>query len=321
MKYFASYTEVFGNDASVKRESLRLQTYNMAVHFLTRKDIEGNPICEEFKKIKAYFQSKEFTDVYFLSPYIFNENRFVKDMIGMITSSGETNHYNEIINEIKEEMAIIKTGRNFQSSQLIKVQTADEYLEKYYADPHSLNQLELSNQEERNILAETVGDGYKENDPLLSVLYIKLKIKNARNKEEIKEAISEGIRLSQKDQENIDLRTAIAAGYENQNYQESDKYREAFRWYESAAEKNDSSALYMEGLYYFLGTGVKKDREKAASLWTKAASMNNPDAKSGLGVYYLSVGDKKTAKKWLTESAEKGDYKALLLLDTDFDRK
>ncbi|MCI2069616.1 MAG: hypothetical protein LKJ88_08700 [Bacilli bacterium] len=321
MKYFVNYTQVFGKDESTKRESLRLQSYNMLIHFLTRKQIEGNVICYEFNKMKAYFESKDFTNIYFLSPYIFNQTQFVKDMMEVITSSGETNRFNKIFETAKEEIKMISTGRSFQSAQYIKVDSADEYLAKYMDNPHSINQLDLEDPHEREVVMANVMDGYLSGNEILSVLYFKLLIKYAASEADIKKVIRLAEELASKNNNDLDLFTTLAKAYNNQYYQEKDKNEKVFYWYQKASCFNDPDSLYMLGLCYFLGIGALKDRLKAVSIWKEAAQMNNSDAASGIGVYYLSIGDKTQAKPWLVKSAAKGDYKALLLLDTDFDRK
>lgn len=321
MKYFVNYTQVFGKDESTKRESLRLQSYNMLIHFLTRKQIEGNLICYEFNKVKAYFESKDFTNVYFLSPYIINQTQFVKDMMEVITSSGETNRFNKIFDITQEEVKMISTGRSFQSSQYIQVNSADEYLTKYLENPHSINQLDLNDPREKEVVMANVVDGYLSGNAILSVLYFKLLIKNATSEADIKKVIKMAEELAVKDSSDLDLYTTLANAYNNQYYQDKDKNDKVFYWYQRASCFNDPDSLYMLGLCYFLGIGTPKDRLKSVSIWKEAARMNNSDAASGVGVYYLSIGDKIQAKPWLLKSAAKGDYKALLLLDTDFDRK
>jgi tetratricopeptide (TPR) repeat protein len=321
MKYFASYAQVFGNKDEVKRESLRLQTYNMLIHFLTRKHIPDNPICVEFDQMKAYFESKEFTTVYFLAPFILNENEFAKDIMNVITSSGETNSYMKVMNQVKEEVNVIRVGCNYQNSKLIKVANADEFLEKYMADPHSIDTFSLPDHYEQQVVDKNAIDGFNRGDPVLSVLYLKIKLHKAQDSQNIKEIIGQGEQLYKAQPDNSDLLTTMAAAYENQHYQEKDKYVKIVSWYQKAAMLNDPQALYMLGLYFFMGLGITKDKTKALDYFQKAAQLGIQDASSAIGIYYLSSGDKKKAKPFLLDSAAKGDYKAMLLLDTDFDRQ
>ena len=69
---------------------------------------------------------------------------------------------------------------------------------------------------------------------------------------------------------------------------------------------------------YLTGNGIHKDYNLALKYLTKSAQLNNINAYGGLGIYYLVNNNKEEAKKWLEKSASQNDYKALLLLDTDF---
>ena len=320
MRYFVSYLDVFKNRDEQKRESFRLQTYNMLIRFLTRKQIEGNLITDEFAILKTYFESKEFTDTYFLSPYILNENQLSKDIISMITNSGETNTFNKIFDAIKDEVMTIKIGRNFITVKRIKVDTADKFLDMYLSDRHTINQLELTDKNEKKVLEANLIEGYNKGNEYLSILYITLKIKNAKTEEEMSQAIKLAETILESFPNNVQLILTLGDAYSSNLYQDENKYSKKFRLYSRAAELKDPCGMYLAGLCCFLGEGTTKDQEKALLYWTEAARLNNEDAISGMGVYYLSKGDKKSAKYWLTRSAEQGDYKALLLLDTDFNR-
>lgn len=321
MRYFVSYANIFSGDDNSKRESLRLQTYNMIIHFLTRKNPDTNFICYEFKNLKNYFESKEFTSVYFLSPYVLNENQLSKDLIKVVMESGETNSFNEITKEIKDEVKSLKAGTNFETANLIRVATADAYLDTYLADQNSLNEIELNDAQEQKALMSTLISGYKKGDYVLSVLYLKLLTINASSEKDIVDTVAMASVLDKNNPNNTDIKILIAKCYNHQLYQKPDKYTNVFAWYKKAADLNNSEALYMIGLIYFLGLGKNKNKENSMLYWSKAAALNNPDAISGIGIYYLSIGNKAMAKTFLERSAESGDYKALLLLDTDFDRK
>lgn len=321
MRYFVSYVQLFHNDDAIKKETFRLQTYNILIHFLTRKDIPGNVLCYEFKQMKHYFESKEFTNVYFLSPFVFNENAFAKDVMKVITSSGETNHYNGIMNQVKDEIESIKVGRDFVSIHRIKAENADEYISLYLANPSSLNRIDLDSPKEREIVITNANDGYKKGNLELSLLRFRLLIKYASGQTQIKEAIKEAKGLYESHKDNTDLISVIASAYNNQFYQDKDKYTKLLYWLNLGSDLNDANTTYLLGLIYFIGEGVSKDTALALKYWEKAALAGNMDAASGIGVYYLSKGDKKSAKPYLIKTAALGDYKALLLLDTDFDRK
>ncbi len=321
MKYFVSYREVFNNRENQKRESFRLQSYNMLVKFLTRKHIEGNLITDEFAELKEYFESREFTNVYFLSPYIVNENQLTKDMMSVITSSGETNSFNKIFNEVKDEVLTIKAGRNYVTTKRIKVSSADEFLEMYYSNPRLINELELTDKKERDVLLSNLVDGYNKGDEKLSVLYLQILIQDAKDENHMKKAIMIGENLLSYFPSNAELLVALGESYASSLIKDKNKYEKRYSLFMRAVELKDPRAMYLVGLCLFLGEGVEKNKEKAMYYWSESARLNDDDAISGIGVYYLSKGDKESAKSWLMRSAERGDYKALLLLDTDFDRK
>lgn len=320
MRYFVSYLDVFKNRDEQKRESFRLQTYNMLIRFLTRKHIEGNLITDEFAILKAYFESKEFTNIYFLSPYILNENQLSKDVISMITNSGETNTFNKIFDTIKDEVMTIKVGRNFITVKRIKVDTADKFLDMYFSDEHTINQLELTDKDEKKVLQANLIDGYNKGNEGLSILYITLRIRDAKTEADMNQAIKLGENILEAFPNNVQLILTLGDAYSSPLCADENKYVKKFKLYSKAADLKNPCGMYLSGLCCFLGEGTSKDQEKALLYWSEAARLNNEDAISGMGVYYLSKGDKKSAKYWLTRSAEQGDYKALLLLDTDFNR-
>src|SRR5580765_7010631 len=78
-------------------------------------------------------------------------------------------------------------------------------------------------------------------------------------------------------------------------YDPSDTYIRGVRWYdrgnynaartdwEPLVEKGDCDAQYRLGLLYFLEKGVKRDIQKALSLWTSAAERSQPRAEWTLG--------------------------------------
>jgi len=61
---------------------------------------------------------------------------------------------------------------------------------------------------------------------------------------------------------------------------------EALRFYQSAADLGNDSALYMMGLFYEGGLGVRKDSQRAFKNYVEAASKGNSDAQFKLGVYF-----------------------------------
>ena len=52
----------------------------------------------------------------------------------------------------------------------------------------------------------------------------------------------------------------------------------AVEWYEKAAEKGDSSAMYNLGACYYNGRGVAVDIAKAREWFTKAAALGDETA-------------------------------------------
>ena len=321
MKYFVSYGSIVGNKDNVKREKLRLQAYNLTIHFLNRGKETQNYIYERFAYLKDYFESSEFCKIYFLSPFIINQSQLVQDLVKFIISSGETNQFNKIIDQIKSEVDLIKPSRTFQSVHKIQTHTVDEFLEKYDTKQSPLEEMYLDDDDEYRLLKKIAWDGYKRQEEKLSILYAQLLYRDVNNRESLDQVISVAEGLYQRFKNNIDLILLLASCYYNQYYQERDKGEKSLQWYKLAANKfNEASAIFMVGLIYFLGMGVTKDIDLALSYWNQAAELNDQDAIACIGIYYLSKGNKEKAKPYLERSAATGDYKSLLLLDTDFDR-
>ena len=62
------------------------------------------------------------------------------------------------------------------------------------------------------------------------------------------------------------------------NYKCQRSYSEAARWYRKAAEQGHANAQYELGWCYFLGQGVKENREEAKKWWKKAADQGHLSA-------------------------------------------
>ncbi|MFA6796373.1 MAG: hypothetical protein WCR63_02170 [Bacilli bacterium] len=321
MRYFVNYGSIVGNKDNVKREKLRLQAYNLTINFLNRGKESENYIYERFAYLKNYFESQEFCRTYFLSPFVINQSQLVQDLISFIMSSGETNQFNKIIDEIKREVELIKPSKTFQSIRKIQTSTADEFLEKYYSKESPSEEMYLTDDDEYKLLKQIALDGYRKGDEKLSVLHAQLLYRDVKDRKSLDQVIILAEKLHKKFEKNIDLILLIATCYYNQYYQDKDKGKKSLYWYKLAATKfNESSAIFMVGLIYFLGMGVQKNVDLALSYWEKAAELNDSDAIACIGIYYLSKGDKQKARPYLERSAATGDYKSLLLLDTDFDR-
>ncbi len=320
MKYFVCYNEIFSNDDLNKREVIRTEAYNLTIKFLTRKQIPNNFICEEFNQLKAFFESKEFTDVYFLSPFIINQSKLSKDMMKIVISSGESNIFNNLFQTVKNEFNQIKAGSIIISNKYIKVNTADEYLEKYLENPSSRLVIDLQDKEEWKILNENINNGVKKGDVNLTVLYVKIKEKEVSSLEDVIKLINMLAKIEINCKSQL-IYNQLASLYQNKYYTKEDKVDKIIENYTKAYNLNDGHACYMLGFMYFTGQGFKKDEQKALAYFEQAAKQDDPDAISGLGIYYLTNNDKQKAKEYLSKSASMLDYKALLLLDTDFYRK
>lgn len=320
MRYFVSYKEVFHSDDLTKRESLRLETYTLLLHFLTRKQIPGNPIIAEFNRFKVYFESHEFTSVYFLSPFIINENQLVKDLMNLIIHSGESNAFDEIFDEVKDEVKTIRRGRNSDQVEQIEVKTADEFIERYNRNHAELGRLRLSSSEEKKILFSVLDQGYKNHDENLSILNLALRRLEMHDSDENLCLIKMGEELLGSYPDNAELYNNMAYLYESPYYHGNDQWNKVYEYFVKGALLNNPVSLYREGLCLFTGQGCRKDPDKALQLWQTSSKMGNSDATCCIGIYYLSKGRKDKAKPYLDKCAEEGDYKALLLLDTDFNR-
>ena len=75
-------------------------------------------------------------------------------------------------------------------------------------------------------------------------------------------------------------------------------YKEAFKWYEKAAEKRSPYGLCYLGYCYYHGRDIDVDYEKAYSCFSQAAFFDNPNAMYKLGDMYFYgqfVGEDKNA--------------------------
>lgn len=60
----------------------------------------------------------------------------------------------------------------------------------------------------------------------------------------------------------------------------------AAKWYQLAAEKNDSEGQVLLAYQYAYGTGLAKNEKKAADLMQRAATAGNPEAQYNLALAY-----------------------------------
>lgn len=95
--------------------------------------------------------------------------------------------------------------------------------------------------------------------------------------------------------------------------------KQAFTWYEMAANGGDSVAQVNLALCYEKGNGVEKDGAKAFYWFNKASEGGNVNAYINVGVYYEKgeggvTKDMKTALSWYLKAAELGDATAMTIV-------
>ena len=94
--------------------------------------------------------------------------------------------------------------------------------------------------------------------------------------------------------------------------------QEAVKWFRLAAEQGDAEALFCLGGSYYFGEGIREDKREAVKWFRLAAEQKNSAAQWMLGVcYYFGEGireDKREAVKWYRLAAEQGDAEAQRML-------
>jgi TPR repeat protein len=92
-------------------------------------------------------------------------------------------------------------------------------------------------------------------------------------------------------------------------------YKEAFKWYELAADQGLTDAQLRIGLMYQLGQGIKQDYQLSEKFYRNAAKQGDPDAQLMLGLAYWSgrglQQDKIRAYMWVNIAAANGSHEAL----------
>ena len=87
-------------------------------------------------------------------------------------------------------------------------------------------------------------------------------------------------------------------------------FKEAFKWYQKAADQGDADAQYSLGLMYANGDGLEQDYKEAVKWYQKAADQGDADAQFNLGLMYDNgqgvEQDYKEAVKWFRKAAEQG---------------
>jgi len=79
---------------------------------------------------------------------------------------------------------------------------------------------------------------------------------------------------------------AQAAGALQDRDQAAEEWKQAFAWYNKAAEKNDIAGEIHVAEAYSYGRGVARDMTKAAEWYRKAADQGDPGAQGTLAMLY-----------------------------------
>jgi len=106
---------------------------------------------------------------------------------------------------------------------------------------------------------------------------------------------------------------SVRAGIEA--WQHAD-YDAAVRIWRPLAEKGDADAAFNLGQAYRLGRGVPTNLGAAATWFERAAAKGHVDAQTTLGLMLFENGDRVSGIRWLKQSAEKGDPRAMLVYGT-----
>lgn len=91
-------------------------------------------------------------------------------------------------------------------------------------------------------------------------------------------------------------------------------YAKALKYYQYAAEKNDSHAQVRLGYMYDMGEGVTQNYAEAMKWYLKAANQGNASAQYNIGIMYENghgvKQDYSEANKWYLKAAEQGNTSA-----------
>ena len=100
-------------------------------------------------------------------------------------------------------------------------------------------------------------------------------------------------------------------------YASRKNFKEAFKWFEKAANKDDAKAAYNLGYFYTGGLGVKMDLKQSLKWYKKAATLGNIDAQLNLGFMYIgghgTKVDYKKAAYWIKKVKDTGNEKATIM--------
>jgi TPR repeat protein len=93
-------------------------------------------------------------------------------------------------------------------------------------------------------------------------------------------------------------------------YLNAKDFKEAFKWYQKAADQGNVGAQNNLGSMYNLGEGVEQDFKEAVKWYQKAADQGDAIAQDNLGGMYVRgqgvLEDDKEAVKWYQKSANQG---------------
>ena len=107
----------------------------------------------------------------------------------------------------------------------------------------------------------------------------------------------------------------------NEAYDAKD-YAKALKYYQYAAEKNDSHAQFRLGYMYDKGKGVTQNNAEAVKWYLKSANQGNESAQYNIGIMYENgrgvKQDYSEANKWYLKAAEQGYASAQYNLGCNF---
>ena len=106
---------------------------------------------------------------------------------------------------------------------------------------------------------------------------------------------------------------SVKAGIEA--WQKAD-YADAVAIWRPLAEKGDADAAFNLGQAYRLGRGVQTNLGAAQTWFERAARDGHTDAQTTLGLMLFQNGNQTGGLRWLRQSAEKGDPRAMLVYGT-----
>lgn len=88
-------------------------------------------------------------------------------------------------------------------------------------------------------------------------------------------------------------------------------YREAFKWFQLAANRGLSGAQVSLGFFYEMGLGTEKDMGHAAHWYSLAAAQGDPDGEFDMAMCYLHgegfEQDQTLAREWFSSALSHGD--------------